>query len=126
METALEMIDRLMATGRLTRGQEIYLETLVQLVQVYEAAHHAIETSDLRGIESLEHLLAEERDERLRPGQATGDAPQHGLEAPEGGSFADGQSPSEAREPFQGRPRAVHRLTIDRIVAQEGAQSEPA
>ncbi|MEN8149463.1 MAG: helix-turn-helix domain-containing protein [Planctomycetota bacterium] len=59
LENVLEMIDRLMATRRLTRGQEIYLETLVQLVQVYEAAHHAIDTSDLRGIESLEHLLAE-------------------------------------------------------------------
>ena len=48
-----------MAVGRLTRGQEIYLETLVQLVEVHEAAHHAIETSDLRGIETLRHLLEE-------------------------------------------------------------------
>ena len=59
LENALEMVDRLMAAGRLTRGQGIYLETLVQLVQVYEAAHHEIETSDLRGIESLKHLLDE-------------------------------------------------------------------
>ena len=58
-ENTLEMIDRLMAAGRLTRGQELYLETLVQLVEAYEAAHHAIDTSDMTGIDALKHLLAE-------------------------------------------------------------------
>ncbi len=58
-EKTLGVIDRLMARKRLTRGQESYLETLVQLVQAYEAEHHCIETSDLRGIDSLRHLLAE-------------------------------------------------------------------
>lgn len=52
-----EMIDRLMASGKLTRGQELYLETLVQLVQAYEARHHAIEAR--RGIATLKHLLDE-------------------------------------------------------------------
>ena len=52
-----EMDDRLMASGKLTRGQELYLETLVQLVEVYEALHHPIEAR--RGIATLEHLLAE-------------------------------------------------------------------
>ena len=56
-ETTLEMIDRLMASGKLTKGQELYLETLVQLVQAYEAAHHAIEAPT--GIDALKHLLAE-------------------------------------------------------------------
>jgi len=42
-EYALEMIDRLMASGRLTNGQSLYLETLVQLVQAYEAVNHAID-----------------------------------------------------------------------------------
>ncbi len=55
----VEMIDRLMAGGRLTRGQALYLETLVQLVQVYEDHHHAIDTEDLRGIDALKHLLDE-------------------------------------------------------------------
>jgi HTH-type transcriptional regulator/antitoxin HigA len=55
----VEMIDALMAAGRLTKGQQLYLETLVQLVQAYEAAHHAIDTSDLGGIDLLKHLLAE-------------------------------------------------------------------
>jgi HTH-type transcriptional regulator/antitoxin HigA len=56
-ENTTEMIDRLMAGGRLTRGQESYLETLVQLVQVYEATHHAIERPG--GLAALKHLLHE-------------------------------------------------------------------
>jgi HTH-type transcriptional regulator / antitoxin HigA len=58
-ESTTEMIDRLMAAGRLTKGQEIYLETLVQLVQAYEARHHSIDTADLCGIDVLRHLLAD-------------------------------------------------------------------
>ncbi len=55
----LEVIDRLMAVAKATKGQAVYLETLVQLVQAYETEHHAIETSDISGLESLKHLLAE-------------------------------------------------------------------
>lgn len=58
-ENTLAMIDRLMAGGKLTGGQSLYLETLVQLVQVYEAAHRAIDTSDLTGLASLKHLMDE-------------------------------------------------------------------
>jgi HTH-type transcriptional regulator/antitoxin HigA len=58
-ERTIDLIDRLMASGRLTKGQEIYLETLVQLVEAYEAKHDAIDTSDIRGIDSLAHLLDE-------------------------------------------------------------------
>ena len=58
-ENAIEMIDRLMAAGKLTQGQELYLETLVQLVQVYEAEHHAIDTTDLSEVDVLRQLLAE-------------------------------------------------------------------
>lgn len=56
-ENTIEMIDRLMAAGTLTKGQESYLETLVQLVQAYEAAHHAIEMP--KGIAALRHVLEE-------------------------------------------------------------------
>jgi HTH-type transcriptional regulator / antitoxin HigA len=55
----LEIIDRLMAAGKLTKGQGLYLETLVQLVEVYEAERHAIDTADLSGLDSLRHLLKE-------------------------------------------------------------------
>ncbi len=58
-DNTVEMIDRLMAAGKLTGGQELYLETLVQLVQAYEAKQHAIDTADLSGIDALRHLLAE-------------------------------------------------------------------
>jgi HTH-type transcriptional regulator / antitoxin HigA len=58
-ENTLEVIDRLMAVGKLTKGQGLYLETLVQLVEVYEAERHAIDTSDLSGLDSLRHLLKE-------------------------------------------------------------------
>jgi HTH-type transcriptional regulator / antitoxin HigA len=58
-ENNVEMIDRLMAAGRLGKGQAVYLETLVQLVQAYEAEHHAIDTSDISGLDSLRHLLDE-------------------------------------------------------------------
>ncbi len=58
-ENTVEMIDRLMASGKLTKGQELYMETLVQLVQVYEGQHHGIDTADMSGIEALRELLAE-------------------------------------------------------------------
>lgn len=58
-EKTLAMIDRLMSRKKLTQGQALYMETLVQLVQAFEAEHHAIDVSDLRGIDSLRHLLTE-------------------------------------------------------------------
>jgi len=58
-ENTVEMIDRLMASGKLTKGQELYLETLVLLVQAYEAQHHDIDTADLSGIDALRQLLAD-------------------------------------------------------------------
>jgi len=56
-DNTTEMIDRLMASGRLTNGQESYLETLVQLVQAFESSHHAIKSRP--GIAMLKHLLDE-------------------------------------------------------------------
>jgi len=56
-ENTTEMIDRLMASGKLSKGQEIYMETLVQLVQAYEASHHAVEATN--GIDTLKHLMDE-------------------------------------------------------------------
>lgn len=58
-ENTLEMIDRLMRAGRLTAGQALYMETLVQLVQAFEAERYAIETADLGGLDSLKHLMEE-------------------------------------------------------------------
>lgn len=58
-ENTVEMVDRLMAMGKLTQGQALYLETLVQLVEIFEEAHHGIETSDLSGVDALRHLMEE-------------------------------------------------------------------
>ncbi|MHB1157332.1 MAG: helix-turn-helix domain-containing protein [Phycisphaerales bacterium] len=58
-ENTLEMIDRLMAADKLTKEQELYLETLVQLVQAYETQHYAIDTHRLSGIAALRYLLDE-------------------------------------------------------------------
>jgi HTH-type transcriptional regulator/antitoxin HigA len=58
-EEVRAMVDRLMAAGRLTRDQRDYLETLVQLVEAYEAEHHAIESGGLTGLDSLRHMMAE-------------------------------------------------------------------
>ena len=55
----IEMIDRVMAAGKLTKGQELYMETLVQLVQTYEARRHSIDTTDLSGVDALHQLLTE-------------------------------------------------------------------
>lgn len=53
------MVDRLMATGKLTNDQALYLETLVQLIQSYESSHHAIDTAGISGLATLKHLLSE-------------------------------------------------------------------
>ncbi|HAI11256.1 MAG TPA: transcriptional regulator [Phycisphaerales bacterium] len=58
-DNAVDMIDQLMAINTLSKGQELYLETWVQLVSAYEANHHAIDTSDLTGIDLLSELLAQ-------------------------------------------------------------------
>lgn len=59
LENSVEMIDALMAGGKLTKGQALYMETLVQLVQAYEASNHAIDTADTSGLDSLKHLMGE-------------------------------------------------------------------
>lgn len=56
-DNVLEMIDRLMVIPEHTPDQASYLETLVQLVEAYEAKHHAIDTSDISGLDSLKYLL---------------------------------------------------------------------
>ena len=58
-ENTLAMIDRLMAAGKLTKGQELYLETLVQLVEAYEEVHHPIDDSAISGLAALRAILAD-------------------------------------------------------------------
>ena len=58
-ENTIEMVDRLMASGRLSRDQAAYLETLVQLVEAYEAHEHAIDFESLGAMDTLRHLMDE-------------------------------------------------------------------
>lgn len=53
----VEIIDRLMQVESLTPGQADYLETLVQLVEAYEAKRHAIDASARGGLRMLHHVL---------------------------------------------------------------------
>lgn len=55
----VEIIDRLMQIEELTPGQSDYMETLVELVEAYEAKRHAIEVSNIGGIRMLKHVLSE-------------------------------------------------------------------
>ena len=56
-EPTVEMVDRLMASGRLSKDQAAYLETLVQLVEAYDAREHAIDVDGLGGVDALRHLM---------------------------------------------------------------------
>jgi antitoxin component HigA of HigAB toxin-antitoxin module len=56
---ATEIADRLAVLSRRTRDQEDYLETLSLLIEAYEDAHHAIETSHLSPIDVLKAILSD-------------------------------------------------------------------
>ena len=55
----LKLIDRLLHTPKLTKGQATYLNTLSDLVHCYEEEHHAIDTSDITGLDVLKFLVEE-------------------------------------------------------------------
>jgi HTH-type transcriptional regulator / antitoxin HigA len=56
-QNTVEMIDRLMRIDPLSSGQSTYMETLLELVEAYEARQHSIELSDLTGTRMLRHLM---------------------------------------------------------------------
>lgn len=43
----------------LSRGELDYLDVLTTLIEIYEAEHHAIDTSDLTPVDFLRHLIEE-------------------------------------------------------------------
>lgn len=55
LEAAQAVIDRLLASGKLDRGQQSYLETLSDLVAAYEDEHHQIKAAT--DADMLRHLL---------------------------------------------------------------------
>jgi HTH-type transcriptional regulator/antitoxin HigA len=56
---ALAMVDAMMQPRRLTQGQSLYLETLLQLIQAYERDKFRLDDAKLSGIEALRRLLEE-------------------------------------------------------------------
>jgi HTH-type transcriptional regulator / antitoxin HigA len=58
-KNVVAVIDRLMQIESLSRGQADYLETLVELVETYEAKRHALDVSDLDGGQMLKHVVEE-------------------------------------------------------------------
>jgi len=55
LEVAQQVMDRLLANGRLDQGQAIYLEALSDLVASYEDEHYAIEPAS--DADMLRHLM---------------------------------------------------------------------
>jgi HTH-type transcriptional regulator / antitoxin HigA len=58
-DNTAELLGRLAVIAKLTKGQRQYLETLVQLIEAYDAEHNAIDTSDLKPTDLLKSLMAD-------------------------------------------------------------------
>ena len=56
-EHVQELIDRLTSIPKLSKGQADDLETWTVLFEDYEREHHAIDTSDISGLDSLRCLM---------------------------------------------------------------------
>ena len=55
-DNAIEMLDSLVGF-QLNKDQFDYVEVMTTLVGAYEDVHHAIDTSDISGLDSLKYLL---------------------------------------------------------------------
>jgi HTH-type transcriptional regulator/antitoxin HigA len=60
-DNVIEFMDKLLARQKLTRGQTEFFETWSVLIGAYEDEHHAIDTSDISGLDSLKHLLEQNK-----------------------------------------------------------------
>ena len=56
-ESTVQIVEALLKLRRRTKGQEHYLETLSQLIEVYDETHYADELGGLTPIEALVALL---------------------------------------------------------------------
>ncbi len=70
LSAAQKVMDRLLATGQLGHGEEIYLEALSDLVAAYEDEHHAIEPAS--DADMLRHLMEAKGITQAQLGQDTG------------------------------------------------------
>jgi HTH-type transcriptional regulator/antitoxin HigA len=56
-DNVIEFMDRLLARPKLSKGQTDFFETWTVLIGAYEDEHHAIDISDISGLDSLKYLL---------------------------------------------------------------------
>src|SRR3990172_2167970 len=56
-DNVIEFMDKLLARPKLTKGQTEFFETWTLLIGAYEDEHHAIDTSEYRGLSALKYLL---------------------------------------------------------------------
>jgi antitoxin component HigA of HigAB toxin-antitoxin module len=57
LENAQEIVDRLAIMGKLSAGQEDYLETVTTLIEKYESDRWAVDSSGLDPIDTLKYLM---------------------------------------------------------------------
>jgi antitoxin component HigA of HigAB toxin-antitoxin module len=58
-DNTTELVGRLALIAKPTKGQRQYLDTLIQLVEAYDAEHNAIDTSDINPLDLIKSLLAD-------------------------------------------------------------------
>ncbi len=56
-DRVIAFMDKLLARPKLSRGQSDFFETWTVLIGAYEDVHHAIDTSDISGLDALKYLL---------------------------------------------------------------------
>ena len=56
-DRVIAFMDKLLARPKLSKGQTEFFETWTVLIGAYEDVHHAIDTSDISGLDSLKYLL---------------------------------------------------------------------
>jgi HTH-type transcriptional regulator / antitoxin HigA len=70
LRAAQQVMDRLLAKGRLNDGEEMYLDALSDLVAAYEDKHHAIDVAS--DAELLRHLMQAKEVTQTRLSRDTG------------------------------------------------------
>jgi antitoxin component HigA of HigAB toxin-antitoxin module len=58
-DNTAEIVGRLAVISKPAKGQRQYLDTLVQLIEAYDAEHNSIDTSGIKPLDLLRSLLAD-------------------------------------------------------------------
>lgn len=58
-DAVVELLDKLLARPKLTKGQSEFFETWSVLIAAYERDHHPVDSADITGLDALRHILGE-------------------------------------------------------------------